>query len=74
MAKISKERLLMREKLRTKGDKVTFPLSLYMKVARILQEMNKRARIERIITKDEVLYSIKKESAPKNHFYVVRNL
>lgn len=73
MAKISQERLLIQEKLKAKGDKVTFPLSFYMKIARITQEMNKKARIERIITKDEVLYSIRQEGAPEDHFFVIRN-
>ncbi len=74
MAKISQERLLIREKLKVQGDKVVFPLSLYMKISRIVQEMNKIARIERLITTDEVLYSIRQEGAPQGNFFVIRNL
>lgn len=74
MAKISQERILIREKLKVQGDKVVFPLSLYMKISRIVQEMNKIARIERLITTDEVLYSIRQEGAPQGNFFVIRNL
>lgn len=74
MAKISVERLYLIEQLKAKGDSVSFPLEKYLKMSRVVQEMNKKARIERLITTDEVLYSIRQEGAPQGSFFVVRNL
>lgn len=74
MAKISVERLYLIEQLKSKDNSVSFPLEKYLKISRIVQEMNKKARIERLITTDEILYSIKQEGAPEGSFFVVRNL
>ena len=73
MARISKERIKIKERLKQKQDQLTFPIPIYLKVARILQDMNKNERINGSITKEEVMYSIKQEGAPEGNFFVVRN-
>lgn len=73
MAAISEERLLIREKLKKKGNRVVFPMRLYPKVSRMLIDMNRIARIEGLIQREQVLFSIKQRGAPDDEFYVVRN-
>ena len=66
MAKESEERKKIKEKL-------PFSLSLYVKVARMVQDLNRLARANRLVEPEDVLYSIQQEGAPKGKFYVVRN-
>ena len=73
MARISKERLKIEGELESKGDSVIFSLDLYMKVSRITQDMNRKARENRKVDKGEVLYSVRREGAPEGNFFVVRN-
>ena len=73
MAKESEERKRVKEHLVEKGEKVSFPLFSYLKVARMLNDMNRVARIERLVEKDDVLYSIRQEGASEGYFYVIRN-
>lgn len=73
MAKESEERKEIREKLVKKGDRLSFPISLYVKMARMTQDMNRLARANRVVDIEDVLYSVQKEGAPADHFYVVRN-
>lgn len=73
MAKESEERKKVKEKLVKKGDKLPFSLSLYVKVSRMVQDLNKNARADRVVGPDDVLYSLQKADAPKGRFYVVRN-
>ena len=61
------------EKLIKKNDKLPFSLSLYVKVARMVQDLNRLARANRLVEPEDVLYSIQQEGAPKGKFYVVRN-
>ena len=73
MARISKERLKIEGELESKGDSVIFSLDLYMKVSRITQDMNRKARENRKVDKGEVLYSVRREGAPEGNFFVVIN-
>ena len=61
------------EKLIKKNDKIPFSLSLYVKVSRMVQDLNRLARANRLVEPEDVLYSIQQEGAPKGKFYVVRN-
>lgn len=73
MAKESEERKKVKEKLIKKNDKLPFSLSLYVKVSRMVQDLNRLARANRLVEPEDVLYSIQQEGAPKGKFYVVRN-
>lgn len=73
MAKESEERKKVKEKLIKKNDKLPFSLSLYVKVSRMVQDLNRLARANRLVEPEDVLYSIQQEGAPKEKFYVVRN-
>lgn len=73
MAKESEERKKVKEKLTKKGDKLPFSLSLYVKVSRMVQDLNRSARAKRIVEPEDVLYSLQQEGAPEGEFYVVRN-
>ena len=73
MAIISEERLLIRKKLKKKGSRVSFPMDLYPKISRMLIDMNRKARIDGLISKNQVLFSINQKTAPNNKFYVIRN-
>lgn len=55
----------MREKLLKKGDKVVFPIETHYRISRMLQDMNQIARIDRIIDKDQVLFSLSTNSKKK---------
>ena len=73
MAKESEERKKVKEKLIKKNDKLPFSLSPYVKVSRMVQDLNRLARANRLVEPEDVLYSIQQEGAPKGKFYVVRN-
>lgn len=73
MAKESEERKKVKEKLIKKGDRLLFSLTLYVKVSRMVQDMNRLARANRIVEPEDVLYSLQQEGAPCGEFYVVRN-
>lgn len=68
---VSKERALVRAKLINGGDKLIFSTKVYNKLRRILIEENRDARIEGMIKKNEVLFSIKKMN--DREFEVRRN-
>lgn len=72
MAKESPQRRQIKS-LSESGENILFPESEYLKIARMLQDLNRLARIERLIEKDQVFYSIQREGAPKGQFFVVRN-
>ena len=57
MAKESEERKKVKEKLIKKNDKLPFSLSLYVKVSRMVQDLNRLARANRLVEPEDVLYS-----------------
>ncbi|MCC8187512.1 MAG: hypothetical protein LIP08_08385 [Bacteroides sp.] len=73
MAKESQERRKVKETLLHQGDRTLFHESLYLKINRMLADLNRVSRIQGLIGRNEVLYSIQKEGAPPGTFYVVRN-
>lgn len=73
MAKESEERKKVKERLRKGGDKMAFSLSTYLKVTRMLHDLNRLAKIDGLVEKNDVLYSVQQEGAPHGRFYVVRN-
>ncbi|MCD8080312.1 MAG: hypothetical protein LUF04_07855 [Bacteroides sp.] len=73
MAKESQERRKVKETLLRQGDCTLFHESLYLKINRMLADLNRVSRIQGLIGRNEVLYSIQKEGAPPGTFYVVRN-
>ncbi|GEM_PF-1265554 len=73
MAKESEERRKVRETLLRQGDRILFHASLYLKINRMLADLNRVSRIQGLIGRNEVLYSVQKEGAPPGTFYVVRN-
>lgn len=68
---LSEERELIRERLIKDGDTIVFSTKVYNKLRRILIEENRDARIEGLIKRNEVLFSIKKIN--ENEFEVRRN-
>lgn len=68
---LSEERELIRERLIKGGDKIIFSTKVYNKLRRILIEENRDARIEGLIKRNEVLFSIKKIN--EKEFEVRRN-
>lgn len=68
---LSEERELIRKRLINGGDKLIFSTAVYNKLRRILIEENRDARIEGLIKKNEVLFSIKKIN--EKEFEVRRN-
>lgn len=71
--KVSKERKKIEANLIVKGDSLSFPVKEYIKVARIIHNMNRTARERREIAPEEVLYSLQRSGAPEGTFFVVRN-
>lgn len=69
--RLSEERELIRKRLIKGGDAIIFPTTVYNKLRRILTEENRDARIEGLIKKNEVLFSIKKIN--EKEFEVRRN-
>ncbi len=74
MAKESQERRKVKETLLRPGDRTLFHESLYLKMNRMLADLNRVSRIQGVIGRNEVLYSVQKEGAPPGTFYVIRNV
>lgn len=74
MAKESNERKKIKASLLKKGDSLLFPERNYIKISRMLQDMNRLARANRDVKPDDVLYSVQREGAPNGKFFVIRNL
>ena len=68
---LSEERELIRKGLIKGGDKLKFSTKVYNKLRRIIIEENRDARIEGLIKRNEVLFSIKKIN--EKEFEVRRN-
>lgn len=73
MARESEERKKIKEQLTKKDDKLLFSLSLYVKISRMVNDLNRSARVKRIVEPEDVFYSLQQEGAPEGKFYVVRN-
>lgn len=71
--KVSEERRKIVSNLLAKGDSLSFPEKEYIKVARIIHNMNRTARERREIDPEEVLFSLQRSGAPEGTFFVVRN-
>lgn len=56
-----------------KNDKILFPMDLYWSVIRSVANLNRNAKVDRLIEKDEVLYSVIKNGVQDGQFMVVRN-
>ena len=67
---ISKERLKIVRGLRKEGDRIEFPMTLYNKLTKAVNEENNRARLKGIVGLKEQLYSIRK--IDDKRFYVIR--
>lgn len=67
---ISRERLKVVRGLRKEGDKIEFPMTLYNKLTKAINEENNRARLKGIVGLNEQLYSIRK--IDDKRFYVIR--
>lgn len=71
--KVSKERRKIESNLLAKGDSLSFPEKEYLRVARIIHNMNRTARERREVDPEEVLFSLQRSGAPEGTFFVVRN-
>lgn len=71
--KVSKERRKIEANLLAKGDSLSFPEKEYLRVARIIHNMNRTARERREVDPEEVLFSLQRSGAPEGTFFVVRN-
>lgn len=67
---ISKERLKIVKVLRKEGDRIEFPMTLYNKLTKAVNEENNRARLRGLVELNEQLYSIRK--IDDKRFFVIR--
>ena len=67
---ISRERLKVVKGLRKEGDRIEFPMTLYNKLTKAVNEENNRARLRGLVELNEQLYSIRK--IDDKRFYVIR--
>ena len=67
---ISRERLKVVKVLRKEGDRIEFPMTLYNKLTKAVNEENNRARLKGIVGLKEQLYSIRK--IDEKRFFVIR--
>ena len=67
---ISKERLKIVNGLRKEGDRIEFPMTLYNKLTKAVNEENNRARLRGLVELNEQLYSIRK--IDDKRFFVIR--
>lgn len=66
----SEERYALRVHLKKKGDVIIYPLNVYNRIRRLVQEENRDAKIKGLVPFNKVLFSIKKKD---NNVEVVRN-
>lgn len=57
-----------------KGESITFPEKIYLKISRMCADLNKNERIDRGLSRTDITYSVDKASAKKGHFNVIRRL
>ena len=72
MAKETEERV--RIKALVKGEAIVFPIVAYLKISRMVADLNRAAKVDREIEKEEVKYSLQKEGAPLGKFFVIRRV